>query len=103
MIIYVSGSLLLVTGFLFVMLIWFAKLIYLYISCLFLMLLGLAFYLLKNVEVRIQDYGLQVGSLLYNEEQSIRAISFVLLGLYLVIFPFVLFSPKKIQMATHLV
>ena len=64
------------------------------------MLLAMSFYLLKNFELRVQSYGLMAypNSILYTEEQNTRSIAFVLLGIYLVIFPFVLFSPKKIKL-----
>lgn len=48
MITYVSGGLLIATGILFILAISLPKIIYLYIFALFLMLLGMAFYLLKN-------------------------------------------------------
>lgn len=49
MITYISAALLGVTTFLMLLIIYMPKIIYLYICALFFMLLGMAFYLLKNV------------------------------------------------------
>lgn len=48
MIIYISASLMVATIIIFAAVIYFPKLIYLLVSILFFMLLGMAFYLLKN-------------------------------------------------------
>lgn len=55
MITYVSASLLAATAILFILIIYFPKIIYVFISALFVLLLGLAFYLLKNVQLRISQ------------------------------------------------
>lgn len=103
MIIYVSASLLAFTIMVFMLIIAIPKLIYLLISLLFFMLLGMAFYLLKNFEVRILNYGItSTSSIFYKDEQNTRAISFLLLGIYLIIFPFILFSPKKIKLGVFI-
>lgn len=100
MLTYVSASLTVFTTVLFVLLIFLPELVYFIIASLFVMLLAMSFYLLKNFQLRVQSYGLAdyPSSVLYTEEQNTRSISFVLLGIYLVIFPFVLFSPKKIKL-----
>lgn len=103
MITYVSAGLLAATVLLLMLIIYVPKILYLYIAALFFMLLGMAFYLLKNVEIRIEENNISPNSIFYSAEQNTRSISFVLLGLYLVIFPFVLFSPKKIKMAIFLI
>ena len=99
MISYTTAGLLVVTAILFAIIVYVPKIIYLYITLLFLMLLSLSFYLLKNVELRISENNIVEGSIFYTDEEKIRALSFLLLGIYLLIFPFILFSPKKIQMA----
>ena len=96
---YTTAGLLVVTAILFAIIVYVPKIIYLYITLLFLMLLSLSFYLLKNVELRISENNIVEGSIFYTDEEKIRALSFLLLGIYLLIFPFILFSPKKIQMA----
>lgn len=55
---YISVILLVVTAVLFILVIYFPKIIYFYIAGLFLLLLGLAFYLLKNVQLRIAEKGI---------------------------------------------
>ena len=99
MIAYTTVALAMGTGLLFMVMVYISKLVYVYIAGLFIMLLSMSFFLLKNVEVRTTALGLATTSLFYREEQQMRYISFLLLGIYLVIFPFILFSPKKIQQA----
>ena len=104
MIAYTTAGLLVVTAILFAIIVYLPKIIYVYIFCLFVMLLSLAFYLLKNVELRISDNGLtDTASIFYQDEEKIRFLSFLLLGIYLLIFPFIMFSPKKIQLATVII
>lgn len=49
MIVYISAGLMAATALIFIFTIYFSKTIYIIISSLFFMLLGMAFYLLKNV------------------------------------------------------
>lgn len=67
MLIYVSAGLLVVTGVLILLVISLPKIIYLYTFALFLGLLGMAFYLLKNFELRVQEHAIPVGSIFYTE------------------------------------
>lgn len=62
---YVTIGLLVVTGILFLLLIYFSKLLYVYILVLFLMLLGFSFYLLKLVELRITEWSIGDTSIFY--------------------------------------
>lgn len=103
MITYTTFGLLVATVILFALIIYFPKITYFYIACLFLLLLSMSFFLLKNVESRINRLGLTSASQFYWDEQRMRVISFLLLGIYLLIFPFILFSPKKIQQATAII
>ena len=104
MISYTSAGLLVVTAILFAIIIKIPKIIYIYILFLFLMLLSLAFYLLKNVELRITEHSItDTSSIFYTDEEQIRNLSFLLLGIYLLIFPFIMFSPKKIQLAAVII
>ena len=103
MISYTTAGLLVVTAILFAIIVYLPKIIYFYITLLFLMLLSLSFYLLKNVELRLSDNSITDPSIFYTDEIKIRALSFLLLGIYLLIFPFILFSPKKIQMAITII
>lgn len=100
MVAYTTAGLLFATLLLFILIVYIPKITYLYIASLFLMLLGMSFFLLKNVEVRTTALELATTSIFYIEEQKMRYISFLLLAIYLIIFPFILFSPKKIQQAT---
>ena len=65
MISYTTAGLLVVTAIFFTLIIYFPKIIYLYILSLFLMLLSMAFFLLKNVETRIENNALTTSSLFY--------------------------------------
>ena len=103
MITYTSAGLLIVTAILFAIVVYIPKIIYVYITILFVMLLSLSFYLLKNVELRITDHSIVAESIFYTNEERIRYLSFLLLGIYLLIFPFILFSPKKIQLAVKII
>lgn len=100
---YTSAGLLVFTGILFCLIVYFPKIIYAYITVLFLMLLSLSFYLLKNVELRLTSNNIVNPSIFYTNEENIRYLSFLLLGIYLLIFPFILFSPKKIQLAAKII
>jgi hypothetical protein len=64
-IIYVSAGLLIVTAILFTLVIYFPKIIYIFTAVLFFMLLGMAFYLLKNFETRVSDNNIQPGTIFY--------------------------------------
>lgn len=59
--------LLIATMFLFLILVCLPKLVYLYIVLSFVMLLGLSFYLLKNIDTRIQNYSVVPDTIFYND------------------------------------
>ena len=98
MIAYMTIGLVFVTGILAIFLIFCSKILYLFLLLLFLMLLGFSFFLLKLVELRSTSNNITETSIFYLEDQRLRFLAFVLLALYLVIFPYVLFSPQKIRL-----
>jgi hypothetical protein len=100
-IIYSSFSLLVLSTVLFLLLICLTKLIYLYVGVLFLMLLGFAFYLLKSVKTTLST--LNSSSIFYTDTSNIMALAYILMAIYLIIFPFILFSPKKISTAVKII
>jgi hypothetical protein len=65
------------------------------------MILGFAFFLLKSLRANMALYDQQ--SLFYQDAAQILPIAYVLMALYLVVFPFVLFSPKKIATAVKII
>lgn len=85
----------------FLLLICYPKLIYFYIFLAFLVLLGFSFYLLKSIETRVQYWkGQQVQSgIIIDDENQMASLAYILLALYLVIFPMIIFAPKKIRVA----
>ena len=103
MLTYVTIALLFVTSILFMLLIYFSKLLYLYVLVMFCMLLGFSFALLKIIETRVTDNSIDESSIFYAQDQQMRYIAFTLLAIYLILFPFMLFSPQKIKIATSLV
>ena len=90
-----------ISFFSFICLICFAKLIYFYIALTFIMLIGFAFYLLKTVNDRLS--GLTQGTIFYKEASNILPLAYILMALYMVAFPFVLFSPSKIKSGTRII
>lgn len=64
-IMYVSAGLLVVTGILFLLIIYIPKIIYIFTAILFFMLLGMAFYILKNFETRVTTKNIQPGTIFY--------------------------------------
>lgn len=100
-IVYISFSLLVISTICFILLLCFSKLVYVYVGMLFLMLLGFAFYLLKSVTTTLD--GLQTQSIFYTDAANILALAYILMAIYLVIFPFILFSPKKITIAAKII
>lgn len=68
---------------------------------LFLMLLGFAFYLLKSVKSTLSS--LNSASIFYTDTSNILALAYILMAIYLIIFPFILFSPKKISTAVKII
>lgn len=90
--------------FLFVMLIFFQKLLYFYIFLTFSILLAFSFYLLKSIEERVKLWngmGVFTGILIDNQ-QRFTSLAYILLAAYLVLFPIILFSPKKIKIAVKI-
>jgi hypothetical protein len=71
------------------------------VGVLFLMLLGFAFYLLKNVKNTLAT--LNSSSIFYTDASNILALAYILMAIYLIIFPFILFSPKKISVAVKII
>ena len=100
-IVYGSFISLVISSICFVLLICFAKMIYFYIAFTFVMLLGLAFYLLKSVKTNLGQYYEQ--SIFYTQAGSIQPLAYILMAIYLVIFPLVLFSPSKIKSAVRII
>lgn len=90
-----------ISFFSFICLICFAKLIYFYIALTFIMLIGFAFYLLKTVNDRLS--GLTQGTIFYKEASNILPLAYIMMALYMVAFPFVLFSPSKIKSGTRII
>lgn len=91
---------------LFCLLICLRKLVYFYIFSSFLLLLGLAFYLLKSIKDKIDSLKILYTadsnfstSFLLADEQSIQPLAYVLLAAYLILFPIVLFAPTSIKLA----
>ena len=103
-VVWVTFVLLVMTGVLYSFIVCVPKIIYFYIVTVFLMLLAFSFYLLKNLEVRAATYPdfIFSGSIFQSDEDSIRYLAYLFLTIYLVIFPLVLFSPKKIRMAARI-
>ena len=104
-IVYTTAGLLVVTGIFYLFIICIPKVIYFYIACVFFMLLGLAFFILKNLEIResANSTTISSGNIFYNDERTIATLSYLLLAVYLLIFPLILFSPKKIRMAAKII
>ena len=76
------------------------KFIYIYIFLMFGFLLGFSFYLLKSIDNQQQTLitaGYQSGSYLLTSQTSITGLAYTLLGGYLLLFPIVLFAPKRIK------
>jgi hypothetical protein len=95
---------------LFTLIICYRKLVYFYIFISFVLLLGFAFYLLKSINDRVAYYNNQYltdgnlkNSLLLSEEQSLQPLAFILLALYLILFPIILFAPSSIKLAIKVI
>lgn len=87
------------------LLICYPKLLYLYTFVGFLVLLGFSFYLLKSIEQRVKYWnnnGVYSGIIL-DDETEMTSLAYILLAIYLFIFPMVLFAPKKIQTAVQII
>ena len=99
----VYGSLisLVISSICFILLICFARLIYFYIALTFIMLLGFAFYLLKSIKTTLAQYDSQ--SIFYTEAGNIQPLAYILMAIYLVMFPLVLFSPSKIKSTVRII
>lgn len=98
--VYGSFISLVITSICFIFLICFAKLIYFYIVLTFVMLLAFAFYLLKSIKTNQIQY--DPASIFYSEAGNIQPLAYVLMAIYLIIFPMVLFSPSKIKSAVRI-
>lgn len=103
---YVNVGIVVGTLILFTLIICYRKLVYFYIFISFVLLLGFAFYLLKSINDRVTFYNNQYSadanlrnSVLMAEEQSLQPLAFVLLALYLILFPVILFAPSSIRLA----
>lgn len=89
----------------FLLMICYPKLLYFYILLTFLILLGFSFYLLKSIEQRISFWNSQsvYSGAIIDDETQMTGLAYLLLAAYLFIFPMVLFSPKKIQIAVKII
>lgn len=99
---YINVGILVGVMVLFILLICFQRLVYLYIFLTFVLLLGFSFYLLKSINLRIQNKAIQVDSIFYRDENRMTSLAFTLLAGYLLFFPMILFSPRKIKIAVRI-
>ena len=94
---------------LFSLLICYQKLLYLYIFAAFALLLSFAFYLLKSIKDRVDsltaeyssDTSLPESAFIANE-QSMQPLAFILLAVFLILFPMIMFAPGKIKTGINL-
>ncbi len=89
----------------FLLLICYPKLAYFYIFLGFLVLLGFSFYLLKSIEQRVNFWhsnAIYSGAII-EDETEMTSLAYILLAIYLVCFPMILFAPKKIQTAIDII
>lgn len=70
------------------------------------MLLAFAFFLMKNVQDTLEAQTKIIqgpGSIFYENISNILPLCYILMAFYLIIFPFVIFSPYKISTATKII
>lgn len=99
---YINVGILVGLIFLFSLLICFQKLVYAYILITFLLLLGFSFYLLKSIDVRIIAQNVLPDTIFYQDEKRMTGLAYTLLASYLIFFPMILFSPRKIKIAVSI-
>jgi hypothetical protein len=71
-------------------------LVYGFILVTFAILLGFSFYLLKAIQLRVSENNIPNGTIFYTDETRMNSLAYVFLGFYLILFPLILFAPKKI-------
>ena len=91
---------------LFSLLICYPKLTYLLTFLSFAVLLGFAFYLLKTITDRVNSLtalyatdSFLATSQFISDEQVMQPLAYILLAVYLLLFPVIQFSPGKMKMA----
>lgn len=99
--VYGSFIALVVCSVCFILLICFSQLVYIYLGVTFVMLLGFAFYLLKSINNSLA--GMNTASIFYSDASSLLPLAYILMAVYLVLFPIVLFSPQKIKSAVKII
>jgi hypothetical protein len=89
----------------FLLLICYPRLIYFYIFLAFIVLLGFSFYLLKSIEQRVNYWNSNsvYSGAIIEDETKMTSLAYILLAAYLIIFPMILFAPKKIQIAVKII
>ncbi len=95
-------GLLVFTLFLVIAMIAWPKVIYAYIGALFVMLLGLSFFIIKMIDNRKRDHSIPENSIFEQDEEEIEGFAYFFLAMYLIIFPILLFQPEKLKTAVRI-